>query len=126
MKSSYSNEFATFWIEDGILHFIYKSAVNIDLAAAEKVAEDRIKFQAGKHYPVFCDAREIKDTEKAARDFLAKEGSLFALAVAFLVAPRVSKVITDFYVRTSKPIIPARLFTDRHDALRFLRQFNKR
>lgn len=125
MNNSLSNEFATFWIDNGILHFIYHPAVIIDLAAAEKVVTDRLRYQGEKVLPVFCDTRGVKDTDKGARDYLAKEGSIMTTAVAFLVNPPISQAITDFYIRTNKPITPTKIFTERYEALKFLGSYRK-
>lgn len=126
MKRTLSNEYATFWIEDGILFFIYHPAVVLDLVVAEKVVTDRLKFQEEKTYPVLCDTRGLKDTEKAARDFLAKEGSVLTSAVAFLVNPPVSKAMTDFYIKTNKPVTPTQVFSEKYDAVKFLEPFRKK
>lgn len=126
MNKSLSNDYATFWIDDGILHFIYHPAVVIDLIAAEKVVTDRLKFQGEKIYPVFCDTRGIRDTDKSARDYLAKEGSLMTTAVAFIVNPPISHAITKFYIRTNKPVIPTKIFTEKYDALKFLKAYRKK
>lgn len=126
MKKSYSNDFATFWIEDGIIFFIYHPVVILDLKTAEKIVSDRLKFQEDKAYPVFCDTRGVTDTEKAARDFLAKEGSLLTTAVAFLVNPPISKAIIDFYIKTNQPVTPTKVFTEKFEALQFLKTFTKK
>ena len=126
MNKSLSNEYATFWIDDGILHFIYHPAGVIDITAAEKVVADRLKCQGDKAFPVFCDTRGLKDTDKAARDYLAREGSLLASAVAFLVNPPISQAITDFYVRTNKPLTPTKIFTEKYEALKFLKNYRKK
>lgn len=123
MNSSLTNDYATFWIDDGVLHFVYHPSVVVNLRAAEQVVSDRLKFQGEKVLPVFCDTRGIKDTEKSARDFLAKEGSVMTTAVAFLVNPPISQAITDFYVRTNKPVTPTKIFTEKYEALRFLKSF---
>lgn len=123
MNSSLTNDYATFWIDDGVLHFVYHPSVVLNLRAAEQVVSDRLKFQGEKVLPVFCDTRGIKDTEKSARDFLAKEGSVMTTAVAFLVNPPISQAITDFYVRTNKPVTPTKIFTEKYEALRFLKSF---
>lgn len=123
MNKSLSNDYATFWIDDGILHFIYHPAVVIDMTAAEKVVADRLKCQHDKYYPVFCDTRGVKDTDKSARDFLAREGSILTSAVAFLVNPPISQAIIDFYVRTSKPITPTKICTEKYEALKFLKTY---
>ncbi len=126
MNNSLSNEYATFWIDDGILFFIYHPAIRIDIKAAEKVVADRLKIQAEKEYPVLCDTRGISDTDKAARDFLAKEGSLLTSAVAFLVNPPISQAITDFYIRTNKPVTPTKIFTEKYEALKFLKTYRQK
>lgn len=126
MNKSLSNDYATFWIDDGILHFIYHPGIVINIAAAEKVVADRLKCQEDKIYPVFCDTRGIKDTDKEARDYLAREGSIMTPAVAFLVNPPISKAITDFYVRTNKPITPTKIFTEKYEALKFLKGYRKK
>lgn len=123
MNTSLTNDFATFWLEEGVLHFVYHPFVVLNLHAAQQVVSDRLKFQGEKVLPVLCDTRGIKDTEKSARDFLAKEGSVMTSAVAFLVNPPISQAITDFYIRTNKPVTPTKIFTEKYEALRFLRSF---
>ena len=125
MLNSFSNDFATFWIEDSVLHFVYHSSVKIDLAAAEKIVSDRVKFQEEKILPVLCDVRGLKEIDKEARDYLAKEGSLMASAVAVLVNPPLSKAMTDFYIQNSKPVVPTRPFTDKYEALKYLKNIRK-
>lgn len=123
MENSISNDYTTFWLDEGILQCIYHSSVFLDLEAAEKVLADRIKFQGEKIYPVFCDTRGIRDTDKSARDYLAKEGSFMISAVAFLVNPPISQAILDFYIRTSKPTIPTEVFTEKYEAIKFLKSY---
>jgi len=117
------NEFAKFCIGDGILFFVYEPNINIDLKAAEKIVSDRLKLQNEKAYPVFCDTRGIRDVNKEARDYLAKEGSTSAIAVAFLVDFQVNKAIAQFYVKTNKPLVPTEVFTNKDEAMDFLKSF---
>lgn len=123
MKKTFSNDYATFWIEEGILFFLYHSAVVLDLNAAEKVLTDRIRFQEEKSYPIYCDLRGLKDTDKAARDYLARDGTILTKAIALHVEPLVSKTITDFYIGISKPDVPTEVFTEKYDALKFLKKY---
>ena len=126
MKKSTTNEYATFWIEEGILYFIYHPGTILNLRVAEKVVADRLKFQQDITYPVFCNAQGVKDTEKAARDFLAREGSFLVRAVAYLVNPPISHAITDFFLRANRPTIPAEIFTEKFEALSFLKPYTKK
>ncbi|MFI0428779.1 hypothetical protein [Mariniflexile sp. HMF6888] len=122
MLSNYiENECAKFWIEKEILFVVYKNDVSVDLAGAMKVVKDRLFLQQGKAFLVFCDMRGVKSADKAARDYLALEGSVLIKAVALLVNNPISYAISGFYIKTSKPIIPTEVFTDDAEALAFLR-----
>lgn len=120
MEDRFENRYAEFWLNDGILQFIYKSGISIDFEAAQTIVADRIKFQKEREYPIFCDTRGIHHIEKEARDFLAIEGSLLAIAVAFLVNSNLSNVIAEFYLIANKPTIPTKVFSEKYEALKFL------
>jgi hypothetical protein len=122
MLSNYiENEYAKLWIEKEILFVVYKNDVSIDLPGAIKVVEDRLFLQQGKAFLVFCDTRGVKSSEKAARNYLALEGSILIKAVALLVNNPLSNIISGFYIKTSNPIISTEVFTDDAEALAFLR-----
>ncbi|MCK8141445.1 hypothetical protein MW871_06015 [Flavobacterium sp. I-SCBP12n] len=119
----FENEFARFWIDGSILFFIYKDNVSINLAAAECIVANRIQFQNNIAYPVFCDARGIVSMDKPARDYLAQSGSFLTLAVGLLVNEQVSVMVSYFYLKINKPIVPTRLFTDQLAAIVFVTNY---
>ena len=123
MDSYFENSFAQFWISDGILFFEYKSHIAIDLRAAQLIVADRIRFQNGVSYPIFCDARGILEMDKPARDFLAQSGSILAKAVGLLVHQQVSSSMSSFYLRVNKPRVPTKSFTDKASVLSFLASY---
>jgi hypothetical protein len=124
MREAYfDNEFAEFWIEDEILFFTYKPATRLDLEGARRVVSDRKKFQKNMSYLVCCDARGLKEIDKAARDYLAKEGSDLVIAVGILIESPVTRILTNFYLTISKPLTPTKLFTDRGEAIAYLESF---
>jgi hypothetical protein len=120
---SFENDYAKFWIETGVLFFVYKDNSSIDLNAAKQVVNDRIQFQRQVHYPIYCDIRGMKKADKAARDFLAKEGSSYTKGVAIIVDSPMTKIIGNFYLGLNKPTAPTKMFTDKQEALAFLAQF---
>ncbi|GAA3573376.1 hypothetical protein [Snuella lapsa] len=128
MKSNHlENGYATYSIDDGIMHITYKTGVYIDLNAAVKIVEDRLSLQNDRPYPVLCDIHGVKAVDKSARDYLAIEGSVLVSAVAFIVKPPVSTWLSEFYLTANKPAVPTRAFTEPTEAKRFLNQFkNKR
>jgi hypothetical protein len=125
MKSNYfESKYAEFWIEEDVLFFIYKPGVVINLDGAKQIVTDRLNVQKGVSYPVFCDMRGIKDSDKPARDYLAKEGSSLVNAVAVLTDSPVTKIMANFYLTISRPIVPTKMFTDKSQALEFLKAFS--
>lgn len=123
-KSYFENEFAEFWIEENVLFFIYKPAVKINFEGAKKIVADRLKVQNGAAFPVFCDMRGIKDSDKPARDYLAKEGSSMVKAVAVLTDSPVTKIMLNFYLTISRPLVPTKMFTDKTQAFEFLKTYS--
>ena len=119
----YENDFARFWITDGILFFEYKPNTIIDLKVARCVVTDRIHFQNERSYPILCDIRGVVATEKAGRDHLAQSGSILTKAVALIVHEKVSLIISTFYVEISKPSVPTQIFIKEDDALVYLKGF---
>nr|WP_315155273.1 hypothetical protein [uncultured Flavobacterium sp.] len=119
----YENDFARFWITDGILFFEYKPNTIIDLKVARCVVTDRIHFQNERSYPILCDIRGVVATEKAGRDHLAQSGSILTKTVALIVHEKVSLIISTFYVEISKPSVPTQIFIKEDDALVYLKRF---
>lgn len=120
------NDYATYTIDGGIVHVIYKNGTRLNLNAAVKVVQDRLKLQNGKFYPVLCDILGIKAANKSARDYLALEGSVFISAVAFIIKPPVTASLSEFYLRASKPPVPTKVFTEPEEARKFLNQFKSK
>ena len=124
-KNYFENDFAEFWVENDILFFIYKPGVKVYLNVAEQVVKDRVQLQNETAYPVFCDMRGVKDSDKPARDYLAKEGSTLVTAVAVLIDSPVTKIMLNFYLNINRPQTPTRMFTDQSLALEFLEVYKK-
>jgi hypothetical protein len=119
------NEFAKFWIDDGILHFVYNQGIIIDLHVAKKIVEDRIRCQDNIPYPAFADCRGLKEINREARNYLAKEGSNLIVACALLSDSIVHKAMANFYLTLNKPSTPTKLFTEKSAALAWLQQYVK-
>lgn len=123
MKNHFENDHCSYRFDDGILHIIYHEGVIIDFKAALQIVKDRLFLQEGQAFPVLCDIRGIKEIDKPARVYLAIEGSILVKAVAVLVEKHVSNMVSEFYIRTSTPPIPTQSFTNKEEALVFLREF---
>lgn len=113
-------DYAHFWIDEGILHFVYKPNTIIDLAVAKAIVKDRLRFQNGLSYPILCDLRHLKTANKAAREFLAEKGCFNAVAVALVIDKDYLGTLIKAFINISNPSVPTREFTSVPEALSFL------
>lgn len=123
MRNYFENDYTSYRFHDGVLHIIYHEGVSVDLNAAVQIVKDRLLLHEGRRLPILCDIRGIKDINKSARAYLAMEGSTLIKAVAVIVEPPVSEMLSEFYIRTSNPPIPTQSFEHMEDALVFLKEF---
>ncbi|TGV03616.1 DUF7793 family protein [Flavivirga rizhaonensis] len=119
----YENEYVQYWLKNKIVHITYKKDVTIDLNGGIQIVKDRLKLHRDEFLPVLCDIRGIKEISKSARDYLANEGSTLVKTVALIIEPPVSELLSEFYLRTSKPLIPTKLFEEIPMALIYLDEF---
>lgn len=126
MRNYFENDFASYrFLDVGVLHIVYHQGVNIGLDAAIQVVKDRLLLQEGRFLSVLCDIRGIKIINKSARAYVAMEGSTLIKAVAVIVEPPVSEMLSELYIRTSNPPIPTQSFEHMEDALIFLNEFKE-
>lgn len=125
LKARAQDKNAEVWIEKDILYFVYAPIENLTLSTAKQLLKLRLSIQNNKNYPILCDLRQVIQADKDAMDYLAKEGSTQATAVALLVNYPHTKVTAEFYVITSLPNVPTQIFEDRLKALEFLSFYPK-
>ncbi|MDP5229003.1 MAG: hypothetical protein NWQ38_01315 [Cellulophaga sp.] len=123
MRNFFENDYTSYRFYDDILHVIYHQGVSIDLIAAVQIVKDRLILQEGQSFAILCDIRGIKEINKAARSYLAIEGSTLIKALAVIVDAPVSEIMWEFYIRTSNPPIPTKSFKNSEEALIFLHRF---
>ncbi|MDT0677031.1 hypothetical protein [Autumnicola musiva] len=117
------DKYAHFWIEEGILNFVYKPNTVLDLDAAKAVVKARLRFQNGVSYPILCDVRMLKTASKAAREYLAEKGCFKALAVAIVMEDAYTGTLLKAYINISNPSVPTKGFSTISEALAFLNDY---
>jgi len=123
MQKYFENDFTQYMLVNNIVHIIYKKGAIIDLQASKQIVRDRLMFQEERAYPILCDIRQLRQVDKAARDYLALEGSLLIKALAFIIEPPVTDVMTRFYLMTNHPDIPTASFREISKAMAYLGKF---
>ena len=120
MKKYHKNKFAVYLLTENLMHIVY-TVRSINLNAAQIIVRDRMMVQEGLAMPVLCDIRELRMVNKQARDFFALEGSLLIKSLAFLIAPPITDVLSEFYLNTQRSDIPSKSFTLKSEALHFIK-----
>ena len=115
----------TVWTEDqypDLIFGIYSPRLEIDLDIARELIDNRLDFSNGRSMYVLIDFTNVKSVTKEARDFMnSPDGGLKGvLGGAFVSNNVVATMFVNLYLKVSNPVIPARFFTDRHEALRWL------
>lgn len=115
-----------FEMGDGILIATYKAGTNITIDIAKEVVRKRLEFTNGKSLPNLVYNGGVVSMEKAARDYFSTpEGTKGVSAGALVLSSVFSMFLGNFFLKVSKPVIPAKLFTDKQKAVEWLRQYIK-
>lgn len=115
--------YAKFWMADGILIFIYKPIVFLDYPIAKTIVDDRLCYQQETSCPALCDLQGIHNSDKAARDYLANEGSALLKAVALVDKRAVARAFLPVYLERNRPLVPTQVFYDQEDAIEYLKAY---
>lgn len=121
METVVETDYFRYRQEAGIVYLRYKTISFLDLAVAKVIVADRLRLQDGHIYPIFCDTRGIKDSNKAGRDYLAREGSALAEVIVLFDDREMGGFMVDFYMLRNNPLVPTFNFKDKEEALQFLR-----
>jgi hypothetical protein len=78
-------------------------------------------FQQGKKFFIYCDTRGIMDSSKAARDYLAIDGSILTHKVAIFDDRKIANVMLKYYLFRNEPLVPTAIFKDKDKAIIYLK-----
>lgn len=109
-------------ISDGILYCRYKENLNMTLDMARQMLDDRLRFQAGKDYPVVIILNGLKAADKTTRQYAGAEGTKGISMGAFVVKNIIERVIFNFFFSLEKPKIPTKAFTTEEDAVKWINE----
>ena len=113
-------------IENNIIHIHLKSNQEIALNDAQEVLKSMGIVGEGKKYPVFIDVGEFVNIDDDVRVFSAsKAGNIYTIADAIAVDNIAQKLLANFYLKNDHPKVPTKIFSNKHDALAWLSEFQK-
>lgn len=117
--TSLSNE-----IDDDIIYATYIPKLEINLDIAHELVENRVSFSNNRPQYILIDFTNVKSVTKEARDYMNDpEGGLKGIiGGAFLSNNVVATLFVNLYLKVSNPVIPARFFTNKADAISWLKK----
>ncbi len=112
--------------DDGVVRTKVKPGADVTLKEAKENSDAVNSFYYGEKFPLMIDARGIRSMTREARSqFSLKGRNSGAKAFAIVIDSSISKVVGNFFMGLNKPEVPARLFTDEDEALKWLKQIGK-
>ena len=121
MKRIVETEWATMWLENDILFFVWKKQVSIDLSGAKKTVTHRLLLQQGKPYRVLCNINGVRHIEKNAWHYLSGEGAELVEELVLVAATPLEQVFSK-YISTRMRSVPIKVFPDMETARKYLSQ----
>jgi len=117
----------TFWREEeenDIIFFKYSPKLVIDIDVAKEIVASRLEYCENKPSYTLIDFTNVKSVTKEARDYMSNpdSGLKGILGGAFLSNNVVATLFVNLYLKVSNPLVPAKFFTNRDEALRWLRK----
>ncbi|PWA04384.1 DUF7793 family protein [Flavobacterium psychrotolerans] len=117
-------KYTSFWKEEheGIIFFNYSPQLEMTLPIAKELVNDRLDYFKGNSYNVLIDVTNLKSITKEAREYMSSPdwGLKGISGGAFLSKNIVTNVILNLFISINKPTVPAKFFTKKDEALRWL------
>lgn len=100
----------------------YVPNLEIDIVVARELVRNRMAFSEGQPHYILIDFTNVKSATKEARDYMnSVDGGLKnILGGAFLSNNVVATLLINLYLKINRPVVPARFFTNKEEAVRWL------
>jgi hypothetical protein len=115
------NDYCKLWIDNNILFCRFQPYLEINMKVIQQCVADRIRYTAGKSYPMLADVKYLKFFTVDAREYFATREACYNIqAIAFLVNTHIEKFLVHAFIEINTPPIPCSIFTEKKAALDWL------
>lgn len=109
---------------DGLIQIDVNPEVEVTLEEVIEGTDYIMSVVGDRKFPVLFIANEFSVPSSESRDYLAKKESLpYSLADAYVICSFPQKLIGNFYLKVNKPGRPTKIFTDKEEAIKWLKTF---
>ena len=113
-------------LPDGIIHIHFKEQTEITLNDAVLAVVEMGEISKGKKLPVFIDVGEFCTIDSEVRAFSAsKESNIYTMADAIAYTSLGQKLVANFYLKKNNPTVPTKVFSEKKEAVKWLKTFLK-
>lgn len=110
--------------EDGLVQIDINAEAEVTLEEVIEGTDYIMSVVEDRKFPVLFIAKEFSVPSSESRDYLAKKESLpYSLADAYVICSFPQKLIGNFYLKFNKPGRPTKIFTDKDEAIKWLKTF---
>ncbi len=115
---------SSIWLNNGIIYGKYKRDLVIDIHVAQEMVKDRYKISAGISRPLLIDVTELLCVDTEGRNYLTgPAGCNLISAGAIYTTNKLLAFVGNASILLDKPLVPAKVFSNESDALRWLEPF---
>lgn len=122
MVDPIENNVIKLWLEDDVIHLVYKKDCIISLDAAMEIVRMRLEYQKGLSYKGIAFLSLIKTVTPDARQYLAKEGSNGVTKAALIINNPFTTILGNLYVSINRPLVPTKLFSTKEQGMKWLKK----
>ena len=96
---------------DGIVHLIWAEKTSIGLAQAQAAIDAMAGLTGGAAAPLLVQTPDVGTQDRAARMEFVRRHDLVS-AVALVIRTPLSRMLGNFFIAVSRPLVETRLFDD--------------
>ncbi|HXA02682.1 MAG TPA: hypothetical protein VNW99_11880 [Cytophagaceae bacterium] len=118
------DETGKFYLEEGIVHCIYKRNIIIDLVTIKKAVANRIEVSEGKSRPVFISGIGVKywTLEAKKYGFINEEAKLYISSCGIILSSTALRISVNWGMNFFPTAFPIRIFPDKEKAIAWLKK----
>ncbi len=125
-KKIITSKFEVTLLEDSIIENYIKAGIVVESEDLEELKKISSELAGHKPYVILVSTGELASFSREARELSASKTFITnARAKAIVVDSIAKKIIGNFYLKVNKPYLQTKLFSDKAEALSWLRGFVK-
>jgi len=126
MTKYLDSQYVHFELREDLLICTYKKGLKLNLEMVKEIVKTRLEFINYNPTLVIIYNAGVVSMDKQARDYLSSaEGVRGCIAAAIVLDSAFSSFLGNFFLSVTKPKIPARIFSQTEEALKWLNKFRK-